>query len=143
MLRQLNQSYPGGKRRLGLCTTGVLGSTIPSTGTSGPAWIYPSLQFPAANTREYAYWVESHTIPSDMPPDDTSAGTFAGLAGGVYAAAVAIEEWGVYVGAFPVLIEVGAVPGATAPGASSVIDVPDAQTEILTPQLPYLGGSPA
>lgn len=143
MLRQLNQAYPGGKRRLGLCSTGVLGSTIPSTGTSGPAWIYPSLQFPAANTREYAYWIESHTVPAGLPPDDTSAVTLTGLADGIYAAAVAIEEWGVYVGAFPVLIEVGTVPVPTAAGASTVIDVPDAQTEILAPQLPYLGGTPA
>ncbi len=143
MLRNLNQAYPGGKRRLGLCTTGVLGSTIPSTGGSGPAWIYPSLQFPGASSREYAYWIESHTVPSGLPPDDTSTVTLTGLADGIYAAAVAIEEWGVYVGAFPVLIEVGTVPTPTATGPATVIDLPDAQVDVITPQLPYLGGSPA
>lgn len=143
MLRQLNQAYPGGKRRLGLCTTGVLGASVPSTGTSGPAWMYPSLQFPAANAVEYAYWIESHTIPSGLPPDDTSAVTLTGLADGIYAAAVALEEWGVYVGAFPVLIKVGTVPGATATGTTTVIDLPDLLTDLITPQLPYFGGIPA
>ena len=127
---------------MGLCATGVLGSTIPGSGSAGPAWLYPSLLFPAANSREYAYWIESHTVPSGLPPDDTSAVTLTGLADGIYAAAVAVEEWGVYVGAFPVLIEVGTVPGATAAGTSTVIDAPDAQMDIFSPQLPYLGGTP-
>lgn len=143
MLRQLNQAYPGGKRRLGLCATGVLGSTIPSTGTTGPAWIYLSLQFPAASSREYAYWIESHTVPSGLPPDDTSAVTLTGLADGIYAAAVALEEWGVYVGAFPVLIKVGTVPGATATGTSTIIDLLDVLPDVISLQIPYLGGVPA
>lgn len=142
MLRQLNQAYPGGKRRLGLTTTGVLGSTIPASGAAGAAWMYPSLRFPDASAREYAYWVESHTIPAGMPPDDTGSGTITGLADGIYAAAVALEEWGVYVGAFPVLIEVGTVPGATATGPLSVLDVPDPVVGVIVPQLPYLGGTP-
>lgn len=142
MLRNLNQAYPGGKRRLGLCTTGVLGSAIPSSGTTGPAWLYPSLRFPDSSSREYAFWIESHTIPSGLPPDDTSAVTLSGLADGVYAAAVAIEEWGVYVGAFPVTVEVGTVAPPSGPGLSTVIDLPDTLVDTLTPQLPNFGGLP-
>jgi hypothetical protein len=142
MLRNLNQAYPGGKRRLGLCTTGVSGSAIPSSGTTGPAWLYPSLRFPDSNSREYAFWIESHTIPSGLPPDDTSAVTLSGLADGVYAAAVAIEEWGVYVGAFPVTVEVGAVAPPSGAGLSTVIDLPDTLVDTITLQLPNFGGLP-
>jgi hypothetical protein len=38
---------------------------------------------------------------------------------------------------------VGTVPGATATGTTTVIDLPDLLTDLITPQLPYLGGIPA
>jgi hypothetical protein len=140
MLRNLNQQYPGGERRLGLCTTGVLGSTIPGAGAGGPAWMYPSLRFPASNTREYAYWIEAHTFPSGLPLDDTSSGSFVGLADGVYAAAVALEEDGVYVGAFPVIVTVGGGLPFSAPGAVMVLlQGPEQQTQQLRANPPILG----
>jgi hypothetical protein len=50
MLRQLNQASARG-RILGTPQSGVLGSLIPSSGASGPAYAYPSLSLPAdANT---------------------------------------------------------------------------------------------
>lgn len=140
MLRNLNQQYPGGERRLGLCTAGVLGSTIPSGGAAGPAWMYPSLRFPASNTREYAYWIEAHTFPSGLPLDDTSSGSIVGLPDGVFAAAVALEEDGVYVGAFPVIVTVGAGLPFSSPGAVLVLlQAPEPQTQLLLANPPILG----
>lgn len=143
MLRNLNATYPGGMRRLGLCATGVLGSTIPSSGSSGPAWMYPSLQFPAASTREYAYWINAHTFPANtMPLDDTSAGTIAGLANGVYAAVVSLEEWGVYLGAFPVIVTVGGGVTHTVQGPAVMYQAPEVTTDVLTPPANTIGGVP-
>lgn len=141
MLRNLNLQYPGGERRIGLCTTGVLGSTIPSTGPSGPAWMYPSLRFPAASSAEYAYWIEAHNFPSGLPLSDTSAGTFSGLPDGVYAAAVTLEENGVYAGAFPVVVTVGAGVIFSMPTGAVVLDKPEPTVDVLQPITPQLGGA--
>ncbi len=141
MLRNLNLQYPSGERRLGLCATGVLGSTIPGTGPNGPAWMYPSLRFPAANAAEYAYWIEAHNFPAGLPLDDTSSGTFTGLPDGVYAAAVTLEENGVYAGAFPVVVQVGGGVVFSMPNAAVVLDAPEPQTDVLQPNPPLLGGT--
>jgi hypothetical protein len=140
MLRNLNLQYPGGERRIGLCATGVLGNTVPASGPSGPAWLYPSLRFPAANTREYAYWIEAHNFPGGLPLSDTGSGTFTGLADGVYAAAVTLEENGVYAGAFPVVVTVGAGVAYSVPNAAVLIDAPEPVTDVLQPAPPLLGG---
>lgn len=143
MLRNLNQTYAGGERRLGLCTTGVLGSAIPSSGTSGPAWMYPSMRPPATNTREYSYWIEAHTFPGGLPPGDDSAGAITGLPDGVYAAAVALYEWDVYVGAFPVLVTVGAGATFAQPqGVAVVYDATEPPTAVLQAPPPAIGGTP-
>lgn len=141
MLRDLNQTYPGGLRRVGLCTTGVAGGTVPSTGTHGPAWMYPSLELPADAAVEVAYWIESHNFPAgQLPLDDTSAGAFAGLPDGIYSAAVRLERWGVDVGSFPAVVKVGVDPGYPDPQALVLYSNRDNSLVVLVQPLPAVGG---
>ena len=127
MLRDLNQAYPGGMRRMGLCATGVLGSAIPSSGGTSPGLIYPSLALPADADKEYAYWFEEHTFPAGaLTLDDFSAGTLPGLPAGTYTATVRLEEWGVSLGTFPWEYVVGEAPPTIS--ATLAVQEPNADT---------------
>lgn len=129
MLRDLNQSYPGGMRRLGLTTTGIRGDLIPSAGGSMPPWMYASLVLPADAAKEYAYWILSHNFPFGLPLDDYSAGTIAGLPDGTYVATLFLEEFGVRLAPdFTGTLVVGTPPDGTAPTLSGTIGITDNTT---------------
>ena len=131
MLRDLNQAYPGGMRRMGLCATGVLGSAIPSSGGTSPGLIYPSLALPADADKEYAYWFEEHTFPAGvLTLDDFSAGTLPGLPAGTYTATVRLEEWGVSLGTFPWEYVAGEAPPTIS--ATLAVQEPNADTFAAT-----------
>lgn len=117
MLRDLNQSYSGGKRRMGRCDCGIAGDQVPSSGGSSAAWMYPSLTLPADAAKQYAYWIVSHNFPFGLPLDDYSAGTIVGLPDGTYTALVTLEENGAAVppGPFTVTVIVGAGSDLTPP----------------------------
>jgi hypothetical protein len=114
MLRDLNQAYTGGKRRLGLCTCGIRGDQIPNPDPLNPPWMYPSLALPADAAKEYMYWIEAHNFPFGLPLDDYSAGVITGLPDGVYSATVLLEENGVPLGTFPAQYTVGSLAGGVA-----------------------------
>lgn len=133
MLRQLNQVYPGGMRRLGRRDCGVLGGAIPSTGDSSAPWMYPSLTLPADASKQYAYWIASHDFPFGLPLDDYSAGTIAGLPAGVYHASVYLEENDVILGPGPFSVTVtvsGApvMPTVTTQPSAAAVDAPSPAT---------------
>lgn len=115
MLRNMNQVYPGGMRRLGRRDCGVAGSAIPSTGDSSAPWMYPSLSLPADAAKQYAYWIASHNFPFGLPLDDYSAGTIAGLPAGVYTASVYLEENDVILGPGPFSVTVTVTGAAVMP----------------------------
>lgn len=79
MLRNLNKSATG-RRILGIHTQGVLAENIPSTGTHGSGYAYPSLAFPGDNGVEVRGVITSTpvvtvgpgTLTSFFPYEDTS-----------------------------------------------------------------------
>lgn len=129
MLRQLNQVYAGGMRRLGRRDCGVLGSAIPSTGDSSTPWMYPSLSLPADASKQYSYWIASHDFPFGLPLDDYSAGSIPGLPAGVYHASIYLEENDVILGPGPFSVTVtvtgaGAMPTVTTQPTAVAVDAP-------------------
>ncbi|MDO9093400.1 MAG: hypothetical protein Q8R98_12640 [Rubrivivax sp.] len=129
MLRDWNQTYPGGMRRLGLCTTGIRGDLIPSSGGSMPPWMYASLALPADAAKEYAYWILTHNFPFGLPLDDYSAGTISGLPDGTYVATMFLEEFGVRLAPdFTGTLVVGTPADGTAPTLSGSIGITDNTT---------------
>lgn len=125
MLRDMNQTYPGGMRRMGLATNGVRGDLVPAAGDSSAAWMYGSLTLPADAAKEYAYWILSHNFPFGLPLDDYSAGTIAGLPDGTYTATLFLEEQGVRLAPdFTATVVVGGGGGdATLPALSGTIGI--------------------
>lgn len=130
MLRDFNQTYPGGMRRMGLAATGIRGDQVPSSGGSSAAWMFGSLALPADAAKEYAYWILSHNFPFGLPLDDFSAGTIPGLPDGTYTATVFLEEWGVRLAPdFTATVVVGGSGGdTTVPTLSGTIGITDNTT---------------
>lgn len=124
MLRDFNQTYPGGMRRMGLGATGIRGDQVPSSGGSSAAWMFGSLALPADAAKEYAYWILSHSFPFGLPLDDFSAGTIAGLPDGTYTATVFLEEWGVrLLPEFTATVVVGGSGDTTVPTLTGAISI--------------------
>lgn len=139
MLRNFNQAF-NGKRLMFRWATGVLGGLVPASGDTGAAWMYPSLRFPEAYSREYRYWIAAHTFPAGtLPPDDTGALTLTSPAAGVYAAVVLLYEFDVYAKAFAVTLTVGDGPTFGASQGSVALQAPEAATYALTSPAPHLG----
>lgn len=90
--RQLNRSYPDGRRRIGRWDAGIPGDQIPANSGGIPAWMYPSLTLPGDAGKQYAYWVVSTTLPFGLPLADDSSGTIPGLPPGNYQAIHQLEQ---------------------------------------------------
>lgn len=90
MLRNMNQIF-GSKR---LCTTpqvGLIGSSIPSTGTDGPPFAYSSLSFPTDNNNLVRGFITSYPTAGSLVADDDTSFTFSGAPDGSYSATYEIR----------------------------------------------------
>lgn len=105
MLRNLNRTLSRG-RICGTNKSGVLGALIPSTGTSGPAYLYPSLNLPDDSDNEYQGYITS--LPAGVTffaNEDTSFTASAN--DGVYAIPWDLYENGVYLGSTSLTLQIG------------------------------------
>jgi hypothetical protein len=83
MLRDLNQSF-GGKR---LCTTPLVGipaTSVPSTGTDGPGYVYNDLVFPADTDKLVRGFITSFPNAGTLVANEDTSFTFSGAPDGSY-----------------------------------------------------------
>ena len=83
MLRSLNKTSSG-RRILGTPKVGVLGSNIPSTGTSGPAYTYNDLNLPADADKYIRGVILSGPSAGDFFAYEDTSFTFANAPDGTY-----------------------------------------------------------
>lgn len=97
MRRNLNQSKPRG-RICGTPKTGVLGAVVPSTGTSGPAYIYPSLAHPGDDAVEVSGYITTWPTLGNLAANEDTSFLFTGAPDGVYTFQFQPAAFGVNVG---------------------------------------------
>lgn len=83
MLRNLNQSFSG-KRILSSNKVGVLASTIPSSGTNGPGYLYNDFSYPADNNLLVRGFVTTFPSAGTFFPNEDSSFIFSDAPPGVY-----------------------------------------------------------
>jgi hypothetical protein len=83
---------------------GVLAEEIPSTGESGPAYLYPSLEFPADNGKEVRGEIVSWPSAGNLVADEYTRFEFTDAPDGTYYFDVQVYEDGAAVGS-PVTFE--------------------------------------
>lgn len=115
MTQVLGASIVPGRQVYGNGALGVLGSLIPGSGSSGPAYAYPSLEHPADDAAEIQGLVTSHTFPPGtfFAYPDTSF-TAIGAPDGTYSVTFDYKRDGVLIGAVTFPVYIGAAPGASA-----------------------------
>ena len=72
------------KTVFGVNSLGVLGSTVPSTGTHGPSAIYSELSLPGDNSTEVRFLITSPPPGSAVIMEENGAFIVSGLSDGVY-----------------------------------------------------------
>lgn len=83
MLRNLNRTE-GGKRILGTPFLGVLGSAVPSSGDSGPAFGYNDLVLPGDATKRFRFLRLTQPSAGTLTINEDSSFTFEGAPAGSY-----------------------------------------------------------
>lgn len=87
---------------------GILGSDIPSSGADLASIMYAQLALPGDAAHEWAYWVESSTLPSGFfPLADDGSGTRGPYADGRYAASIGLYRNDARQYAYPLTLTVG------------------------------------
>ena len=86
-----------GKYHYGIGGLGTLGSLIPSTGTHGPAPIFPCLSLPADANKEYYAVITSVPVGLTLFANEDSS-VIASGADGPYVVPFDLYEYGVLVG---------------------------------------------
>lgn len=117
MTARYGPSLIAGKAVYGRPTIGYLGSEIPSSGTSGPGFIYPDLNLPADAGKKYRGQIIAWPSAGVLEADEDTSFVFSGAPDGAYTFTYRLWEDGVDRGTAVVTLNIG-TSGATANGTT-------------------------
>lgn len=113
MTTRFGPTLISGKTIFGVNSLGVLGSTVPSTGTHGPSAIYPELTLPGDNSTEVRFLITSVPSGSTIVMDEDGGFIASGLTDGVHSLVGNFYKRGVLQGSVTHTFTIGSVSTPT------------------------------